>query len=271
MVPFVSKTFFAKCKEFGMEAVAITDHGAMHGALEFYLAAKKAKIKPIIGSEFYIAPGGRQEKGNAKSAGAAAFHLVLLARDYNGYKNLMKLASIAQMEGFYYKPRIDKDVLFANNTGLIAMSACLHGEIPHLIGSGDSQGAKKVAEEYRQVFGDRFYFEIQENNIPEQQAVNQGLIALSAETGIPVVATNDCHYLTREQCHAHEVLLCIQTGKTIQDINIPGDFIVVALRRMQGVVIPESKTVLKNKDILMGVVKVSSLQAVREKFHLGEK
>ena len=213
------KELFAKCKEFGMESVAITDHGAMYGALEFYLAAREAKIKPIIGCEFYIAPGSRHEKANARSAGGAAFHLVLLAMNLTGYKNLMKLASLAQTEGFYYKPRIDKEVLYAHQGGLIAMSACLHGEIPHLITSGNVVAAKKVAEEYRTVFGDRFYFEIQENNIPEQTTVNRGLLALSEETGIPVVATNDCHYLTREQCHAHEVLLCVQTGKTIDDAS----------------------------------------------------
>ena len=133
----------SRCKEFGLPAVAITDHGAMHGALEFYLKAKKAGIKPIIGCEFYIAPQSRLEKGNARSAGEAAFHLVLLAMNRTGYQNLMKLASIAQMEGFYYKPRIDREVLAAHHEGLIALTACLHGRVPWCIAKGDPAGARR--------------------------------------------------------------------------------------------------------------------------------
>ena len=209
----------SRCKEFGLPAVAITDHGAMHGALEFYLKAKKAGIKPIIGCEFYIAPGSRLEKGNARSAGEAAFHLVLLAMNRTGYQNLMKLASIAQMEGFYYKPRIDREVLAAHHEGLIALTACLHGRIPYCIAKGDPAGARQEAAELKELFGDRLYLEMQENGIPEQTVVNQGLKALAGELAIPLVATNDCHYLNREESHAHEVLLCIQTGKTIHDAS----------------------------------------------------
>jgi DNA polymerase-3 subunit alpha len=206
----------AKCKEYGMEAVAITDHGAMFGALEFYLKAKKAGIKPIIGCEFYIAPECRTDR-SARSAGEAAFHLVLLAMDLTGYKNLMELASIAQLEGFYYKPRIDKEVLAAHHEGLIALTACLHGAIPYRIVQGDLEGARQEARFYQDLFGDRLYLEMQENGIPEQTVVNNGLKELSRELGIPLVATNDCHYLNREESQAHEVLLCIQTGKTIHD------------------------------------------------------
>jgi DNA polymerase-3 subunit alpha len=205
-----------KCKEFGMDSVAVTDHGAMHGALEFYVKAKKAKIKPIIGCEFYIAPEDRTDK--KQGAGVVnAFHIVLLAMDQTGYKNLMKLAAIAQFEGFYYKPRIDMEVLRAHNEGLIAMTACLHGQIPWLIQHKDMAGARLKAQEFQDLFGDRFYFELQENNIPEQTVVNEGLITLGKELGIKLVATNDCHYLNREEAHAHEILLCIQTGKTIND------------------------------------------------------
>ncbi len=209
-----------KCKEYGMDSVAITDHGAMFGALEFYVKAQKAGIKPIIGCEFYIAPESRFKRA-AKSAGKAAFHLVLLAMDRTGYSNLMKLATIAQLEGFYYKPRIDKEVLETHSDGLIALTACLHGEIPHLIAKNDMKGAKKEAEYFQSLFKDRFYLEMQENGIPEQTVVNNGLKELSRELGIPLVATNDCHYLNQNEAHAHELLLCIQTGKTIND---PGRF-----------------------------------------------
>jgi len=207
----------AKCQEYGMKSVAITDHGAMFGCLEFYVKAKKAGIKPIIGCEFYIAPESRFDK-KAKSAGQAAFHLVLLAMNYQGYKNLLKLASIAQLEGFHYKPRIDKEILERHNEGLIAMTACLHGEIPYLLAKADDQvKAREAAQELKEIFNDRLYFEIQENGIPEQNTANQKLQNLSQELGIPLVATNDCHYLNQHEAEAHELLLCIQTGKTILD------------------------------------------------------
>jgi DNA polymerase-3 subunit alpha len=206
-----------KCKEFGMEAVAVTDHGAMHGALEFYVKAKKAGIKPIIGCEFYIAPQDRKKHQGAKSSSDAAFHIVLLAMDKVGYRNLMKLASIAQLEGFYYKPRIDKETLIAHNQGLIALTACLHGGIPHLILHGNMDAARRETKALHKIFGDRLYFELQDNGIKEQKKVNKGLVKLSKEFDIPLVATNDCHYLNRDQAFAHEVLLCIQTGRTIND------------------------------------------------------
>ncbi len=204
-----------KCKEYGMDSVAITDHGAMFGALEFYKKAQKANIKPIVGCELYIAPGNMREK--KKIDGNIAFHIILLAMDHTGYQNLMKLASIAQFEGFYYRPRIDMEVLEKYNEGIIVLTACLHGEIPYLIGKNDFDGARKKASELHDIFGDRFYFEIQENGIPKQAPVNRGLIQLGKEMGIKVVATNDCHYLNRDEAHAHEILLCIQTGKTIND------------------------------------------------------
>jgi DNA polymerase III subunit alpha len=205
----------AKCKEFGMDSVAMTDHGAMYGALEFYLKAKAKGIKPIVGCEFYIAPGKRGDRD--PTAPTKAYHVILLAMNYTGYQNLMKLAGIAQFEGFYAKPRIDMDVLAELNEGLICLSACLHGVVPWLIIHKGIDAARKKTEEFKEIFGDRFYLELQDNSIPEQKIVNKGLKKLAAELDIKLVATNDCHYLNKEDAHAHEVLLCIQTGKTIND------------------------------------------------------
>ncbi|WP_419176551.1 DNA polymerase III subunit alpha [Desulfosediminicola sp.] len=204
-----------KCKEYGMESVAITDHGAMFGALEFYTKAKKAGIKPIVGCELYIAPEDKTFKKPVD--GQIAYHIVLLAMNITGYQNLMKMASVAQHEGFYYKPRIDMETLREHNEGVIALTACLHGQIPYLIGKKDMAGARAKTRELLDIFGDRLYFELQENGIPEQDPVNRGLMQLSKEFNVKLVATNDCHYLNREEAHAHEVLLCIQTGKTIND------------------------------------------------------
>ncbi|PIE28280.1 DNA polymerase III subunit alpha, partial [candidate division KSB3 bacterium] len=199
-----------KCKEYNMDSVAITDHGAMYGALEFYLKAKAAGIKPIVGCEFYITPMGRACRDRVPEN--QRNHLVLLAMNLTGYQNLMELASIAQLEGFYYKPRIDMEVLKQHNEGLIALTACIKGEIPWLIFKNDMEGARAKAKEYHDVFGDRLYFELQENGIPEQQQVNNELKRLAGEMGVKLVATNDCHYLNKEDAHAHEILLCIQTG-----------------------------------------------------------
>ncbi len=204
-----------KCRELDMDSVAVTDHGAMYGSLEFYVKAKKAGIKPIIGCEFYIAPESRKHKKPVD--GERAFHLVLLAMNEQGYKNLMKLASLAQSEGFYYKPRIDMELLRENNQGIIALSACLHGQIPWLILKNDLAGAKEKALEFKEIFGDRFYLELQENGIDDQQPVNEALKKLGKELDIKPVATNDCHYLTRDEAYAHEILLCIQMNRTIND------------------------------------------------------
>lgn len=205
-----------QAKEFGMGAVALTDHGAMYGALEFYEKAKKAGIKPLVGCEFYLAENGMQL--HDRSAGHN-FHLVALAMDETGYRNLMKLASLAQTQGFYYRPRIDRQTLYAHQEGLIVLTACLKGEIPWRLTHNDDNGARARALELQKVFGDRLYLEIQENGLPEQTIANKGLMALAKELGIKLVATNDCHYLTKEESYAHEVLLCIQTSKTINDPN----------------------------------------------------
>jgi len=208
-----------KAKEYKMSAVAITDHGNMFGAIDFYQQAFKNGIKPIIGCELYVAPKNHQDKTVA-GIGESSRHLIVLVKNKQGYKNLLKLTSIANIDGFYYRPRVDKNLLREHSDGLIAMSACLHGEIASFILNGNKEGAKKAAREYLEIFGeDNFYLEIMENGIPEQKIANQGLIEISQELSIPLVATNDCHYLEASHAEAHNVLLCIQTGKTIEDSN----------------------------------------------------
>ncbi|MBE0596232.1 MAG: DNA polymerase III subunit alpha [Desulfuromonadales bacterium] len=206
-----------RAKEFRMPALAVTDHGNMFGAIEFYLKAREAGIKPIIGCEIYVAPGSRFEKGNARGSSEASYHLLLLCQNLVGYRNLCHLLSAAYREGFYYKPRVDWELLRERNEGLLALTACLGGEIPTLISHNRPDEALKRARAMAEVFDGRFYLELQENFLPEQTPVNQGLIALGGELGLPLVATNDCHYLRREDAIAHEVLLCIQTGKTMDD------------------------------------------------------
>lgn len=207
-----------RVKEYKMPAVAVTDHGNMFGAMEFFTKATAAGVKPILGCEVYVAPGKRFEKKNAKGSSEASYHLVLLCQNKIGYRNLCYLVSAAFREGFYYKPRIDWDLLEQYNEGLIAMSACLGGEIPTLINLGRSDDASTRVQQMAEIFDDdRFYLELQENGIPKQTVANNGLIQLSGDLGLPLVATNDCHYLTRQDAYAHEVLLCIQTGKTMDD------------------------------------------------------
>lgn len=209
-----------KAREFKMPAVAVTDHGNMFGALEFYESAMKHGIKPIIGCEVYLAPGSRFEKKGVKGISEAAYHLVLLVKNETGYKNLMKLVSLGYTEGFYYKPRVDKELLKVHGEGLIALSSCLKGEVPYLMSRGEREKAYQIAEEFKSIFSDRrFFLEIQENGIREQSIANKGLMELSKDLDIPLVATNDCHYLDKKDAKAHEVLLCIQTGKTLKDAD----------------------------------------------------
>ena len=208
----------AIAKSYKMDSLAITDHGNMFGAIEFYLEAQKAGIKPIIGCEVYVAPQSRFEKKTGTGIEDAANHLILLARDEEGYHNLMKLVSISYLEGFYYRPRIDKEVLAQHAAGLIASSACLKGEIACLIVEKRFNDALKAADNYQNIMGKgNFYLEIQGNSIPEQKIVNEGLAKISAQLNIPLVATNDVHYPTRERAAAHEALLCIQTQSTLDD------------------------------------------------------
>lgn len=207
------------CNHYKMDSLAITDHGNMFGAIDFYLEAQRAGIKPIIGCETYVAPKSRLDKslqGNEE----ASNHLILLAKDETGYRNLMKLVSIAYLEGFYYKPRIDKVVLSQYHQGLIASTACLRGEVPSLILQKRFNDALKAADEYANILGkDNFYLEIQENAIPEQKIVNEAIVKISQELNLPLVATNDVHYLNKEHAKSHEALLCIQTQTTLEDPN----------------------------------------------------
>ena len=205
--------------QYKMDSLAITDHGNMFGAIDFYMEAQKAGIKPIIGCETYIAPNSRLDKTSG-SIEDSSCHLILLARDEAGYHNLMKLVSAAYLEGFYYRPRIDKEILSQYSSGLIGLSACLKGEIPVLLQQRRFNDALKMADTYLNILGKgNFYLEVQENNIPEQKIVNEGLVKISKELNIPLVATNDVHYLTRDRAPSHEALLCIQTQTTLDDPN----------------------------------------------------
>lgn len=206
-----------RVKELGMDACAITDHGVMYGVIEFYKACKAEGIKPIIGCEVYVAPGSRFEKGKEKSA-ERYNHLILLAENDTGHKNLMKLVSRGFTEGFYYKPRVDYELLSEYHEGIIASSACLAGIVPTKLRNGDYEGAKEEAMRLQEIFGENnFFLELQDHGLSEQKFVNQGLMRISSETGIPLVATNDCHYLYKEDAEAHDVLICIQTQKNVYD------------------------------------------------------
>lgn len=217
------KDLIKTSKSYEMPAVAITDHGNMFGALEFYEKAKEAGIKPIIGCEVYLTPYKLKDQAAEVNRSKSEdddrnYHLVLLAEDYNGYKNLMKIVSTAHLEGFYYKPCIDKEHLAAYSEGLIALSSCLKGELARHILRNRPDKAKEAAGQYVDIFGkDNFYVELQANGLVEQQQVNDALVKLAKDLGLNTVATNDCHYLRKEHARAHEILLCIQTSKTIFD------------------------------------------------------
>ena len=212
------KKLVQRVKDIGQEAVAITDHGVMYGVIDFYRACKEAGVKPIIGCEVYVSPRGRTRFQKVHEYDAAFSHLVLLCRNEEGYRNLSYMVSQAFLEGFYIKPRIDLDLLREHCGGLIALSACLGGEIPKLLMAGEYDKAKEVALEMRELFGeDGYYLELQDHGIPAQRQVNQGILRLHRETGIPLVCTNDAHYLTRQDAEMQDILMCIQTGKTVDD------------------------------------------------------
>lgn len=207
-------------KAMGQTACAITDHGVMYGAIDFYRACKAEDVKPIIGCEVYVTPRGRTRFQKQHEYDAESRHLVLLCENEEGYRNLSYMVSMAWIEGFYIKPRIDMDLLKAHHSGLIALSACLAGEIPRRLRNGEYDTAKTVALEMAEIFGpEHFYLEIQDHGIPDQQVVNRGILKLHQETGLPMVCTNDAHYLRKEDAEAHDVLLCIQTGKQLADEN----------------------------------------------------
>jgi len=207
-----------KARQLGMDTVAITDHGNIFGAVQFFHRARAADIHPVIGCEVYVAPGNRKDRSSAPDGTPNAYHLILLVMDHEGYRNLSRLVTLGHLEGFYYHPRIDMELLRELNRGLIALSACLKGEIPYLINRGRLDEAREVVRQMASIFdGERFYLEVQANNLPEQIQVNRALKEIASELSIPLVATNDCHYLEKGDSEAHDALLCIQTGKTIDD------------------------------------------------------
>ncbi|MBM3889529.1 MAG: DNA polymerase III subunit alpha, partial [Verrucomicrobia bacterium] len=216
----------ARAHELHMPAVAVTDHGSLFGVVDFYQAATKKGVKPILGCEAYVAPGSRLDK-HAANAREAAYHLVLLARDQEGYHNLIKLITAAHLEGFYYKPRIDKELLAQHAKGLIGMTSCLKGEVPLKIAEDQMKLAREAVDQFRHIFEPGcFYLELHDHGIDTQRRVNRGLCALAREMDLPLVASNDVHYLRTEHAHAHDCLICIGTQSKIQDQNrlrYPGD------------------------------------------------
>ena len=207
-----------RVKELGQTAVAITDHGVMYGCIDFYKAAKAAGIKPIIGCEVYVARRRMEDKVHGLDKDP--YHLVLLCRNRTGYENLCLLVSEAFQKGFYGKPRVDLELLEKHHEGLIALSACLAGGVAQYLMDENYDGAKTYALRLAGIFGEgNFYLELQDHDIQEQRAVNQGIRRLARETGLPMVVTNDAHYLRREDAGMQDVLLCVQTGKTVDDPN----------------------------------------------------
>ncbi|HJD46241.1 MAG TPA: DNA polymerase III subunit alpha, partial [Candidatus Mediterraneibacter norfolkensis] len=213
------KEYVSRVKELGMNSAAITDHGVMYGVIDFYREAKKQGINPILGCEVYVAPNSRFDR-EVTGGDDRYYHLVLLAENNKGYANLMKIVSKGFVEGYYYRPRVDKELLREYHEGIIALSACLAGEVQRYIVKGLYDEAKKTALKYRDIFGeDNYFLELQDHGIPDQALVNQQLMKMSQETGIPLVATNDVHYTYAEDAKAHDILLCIQTGKKLADEN----------------------------------------------------
>ena len=213
------KELVDRAKELGMDSMAITDHGVMYGVIDFYRAARAVGIKPIIGCEVYVAPGSRFDR-EASSGEDRYYHLILLAENNQGYQNLMKIVSKGFVDGFYYKPRVDLEILRQYHEGIIALSACLAGEVQRYLERGLYQQGKAAALRYEEIFGkNNFFLELQDHGIPAQKTVNQALLRMSAETGIELVATNDVHYTFAEDAVPHDILLCIQTGKKVTDEN----------------------------------------------------
>src|SRR5262249_39070595 len=210
----------AKAKELKFPGIALTDHGNLFGAIDFYQAAGKAGIKPIVGCELYVAPRGRKDRGGEDGGYEGANHLTVLVRDLAGYKNLIKLVSRAYLEGFYYKPRVDRELLAQHADGLLVLSGCLNSEVSRALSAGDAARARQTAGWYQEVFGqDNYYMEVQAHGIPEQARVTAETLAIARAIGAPVAGTNDSHYLEAGHGRAHEALLCIQTGSTLADPN----------------------------------------------------
>ncbi|MEA2683952.1 MAG: polymerase subunit alpha [Chloroflexota bacterium] len=207
----------AAAKRAGQDAIAITDHGSLYGVVPFYKACTEAGVKPIVGVETYVAQRSLHDKESRIDRDP--HHLVLLAQNHAGYQNLMKMVSIAHLQGYYVRPRVDKELMAQHSEGVIALSACLAGEVSQRVQANDIDGAVKVAEEYREIYGDRYFLEIQNHGIPEEEDTRKGVIEVARRTGIPMVATNDSHYTAQADAGVHDVLLCIQTGKRVSDTN----------------------------------------------------
>ena len=213
------KELLPRAKELGMDSLAITDHGVMYGVIDFYKKAKEVGIKPILGCEVYVAPGSRFDREQSRGEDRY-YHLVLLAENNQGYQNLMKIVTRGFTEGYYYRPRVDYEVLEKYHEGLIALSACLAGEIPNKILKDDLEGAKAAALRMRELFGeDNFFLELQDHGIRQQTMVNTVILNMSKELGIPLVVTNDVHYINEDDAVPHDLLLCIQTGKLVTDTD----------------------------------------------------
>ena len=242
------KNLVNRAKELNMSAVAITDHGCMFGAIDFFKVAKKEGIKPIIGCEVYTAPRGMKDKDPNfdKSQG----HLILLAKDTTGYQNLIKLVSAAYVQGFYYKPRVDIDEIKKHSEGIIALSACLAGDVSQALMNRNYDKAKNIALKYKEIFGEEnYYLEIQDHNLPEQKEVNRELIRLSKEIGVGLVATNDVHYVRKEDSKIHDILMCIQMGKTVNDparMRFGSDEFYLKSREEMEAIFPEVQEALDN-------------------------
>ncbi|MBS4881631.1 MAG: DNA polymerase III subunit alpha [Peptoniphilus harei] len=250
-----------RVKELGMDAVALTDHGNMYGAIAFYKACKDQGVKPILGCEVYVS----EKDMTIKDKTNKRFHLILLAENNQGFKNIMKIVSLAFVDGYYYKPRVDKEVLKKYSKGIIATSACLGGEVQRFILDRDLEAAKAAALEYREIFGENnFFLELQDHGMPEQARVNRELIKISEELNFPLTVSNDVHYLDRDDAKSHDVLLCIQTGKTINEENrmkFPSDEFYLKSPDEMAALFPE------NKDALENTVKIANRCNVEIKFH----
>lgn len=243
------KEYVNRVKELGMTAAAITDHGVMFGVIDFYKAARAAGIHPILGCEVYVAPNSRFDRETSHGEDRY-YHLVLLAENHQGYQNLMKIVSTGFVEGYYYKPRVDMEILGRYHEGIIALSACLGGEVQRYLLRGLYEEAKEVAYRYEQCFGKgNFFLELQDHGIPQQKTVNTQLLRMSQETGMELVVTNDVHYTKAEDWEAHDVLLCLQTGKKLSDENRlryeGGQFYVKSEEEMQAL-FPYAKEALLN-------------------------
>ena len=250
-----------RVKELGMDAVALTDHGNMYGAIAFYKACKDEGIKPILGCEVYVS----EKDMTIKDKTNKRFHLILLAENNEGFKNIMKIVSLGFVDGYYYKPRVDKEVLKKYAKGVIATSACLGGEVQRLILDRDLKAARAAAHEYREIFGENnFFLELQDHGMPEQARVNRELVKISHELNFPLTVSNDVHYLNKEDAKSHDILLCIQTGKTINEENrmkFPSDEFYLKSPDEMAVLFPE------NKDALENTVKIAKRCNVEIKFH----